>query len=94
MIMNSIFAILRLLKSLLAFRQQLRFRVYGSRSARVQPGMLILVSSANISAQAVVRQFGRSLIHIRKSRGPITLHRGTWQFISLSFDRASLTLHF
>ena len=32
----------------------------GSRSARVRPGMLILVSSANIFAQAVERQFGRS----------------------------------
>ena len=55
--------------------------------------MLILVSSANIFAQAVVRQFGRSLMYIREKGGqlycPVAPHS-----ISLAFDRVPMTLHF
>ena len=95
MIMNSVFATLRL--SLFAFSQQLRFSgsdfIIGSRSARVRPGMLILVSSANIFEQAVVRQFGRSLMYIRKKGEPNILPCGT-RSVSLAFDRAPMTLHF
>ena len=69
MIRNLVFATLRL--SLFTFSQQLRFAssefIIGLRSARVWPGMLILVSSANIFVQAVVRQLSRSLMYIRKS---------------------------
>ena len=47
----------------------------------------------NIFVQAVMRQFGRSLMYIRKRRGPIMLPCGTLQVISLGFDRVLLTLH-
>ena len=56
--------------------------------------MQMLVSSANSFAQAVVRQFGRSLMSVGKSRGPIMLPSGTPQLISLAFDKVPLTLHF
>ena len=78
MIMISAFATLRL--SLFAFSQQLRFAssefIMGSRSARVRPGMLILVSSANIFAQAVVRQFGRSFNSYSAKASAISPDRG------------------
>ena len=54
----------------------------------------MFVSSANSFAQAVVRQFNRSLMYIGKSRGPIMLPCGTPQLISLAFDKVPLTLQF
>ena len=54
---NSVFAIFRL--SLLAFSQLLSSELVAcSSSAKVQPGTVILVSSANILAQDVSRQLG------------------------------------
>ena len=97
MILSSVFATLR--QSLFTFSQQLRF----ASSEVITAWFKISESTArnaNISvicehfAQAVVRQFGKSLMHIRKSRGPIMLPCGTPQLNSLAFDRAPLTLHF
>ena len=48
-----------------------------SSSAKVQPGTVMLVSSANIIAQDIKRQLGRSFIYIKKSRGPSILPWGT-----------------
>lgn len=36
---------------------------------KLQPEILMLVSSASMFAQAVVRQFGSSFMYIKKSKG-------------------------
>ena len=76
---NSVFAMFRL--SLFAFSQLKRLLsselVACSSSAKVQPGTVMLVSSANIFAQDISRQLGRSFIYIKKSRGPSILPWGT-----------------
>ena len=56
----------------------------------MQPGTVMLVSSANIFAQEISRQLGRSLIYIKKSRGPSILPRGTPQVNLLALDNAPL----
>ena len=60
----------------------------------MQPGMAMLVSSANIFAQDISRQLGRSFIYIKKSKGPSILPWGTSQVNLLALDNAPLTLHF
>ena len=60
----------------------------------MQPGTVILVSSANILAQVVSRQLGKSFTYIKKSRGPSILPWGTPQVNLLALDNAPLTLHF
>ena len=60
----------------------------------MQPGTVMLVSSANIFAQDISRQLGRSFIYIKKSRGPSILPWGTPQVNLLPQDKAPLTLHF
>ena len=61
----------------------------------MRPVIFTLVSSVNIFAQlaVVVRQFGRSLIYIRKCSGPVILPCGTPQMMFLAFDKAPLTLN-
>ena len=65
-----------------------------SRSANVQPEILILLLSANIFAQAMVRLFGRSFMYIKKSKGLGILPCSTPQVNSLTLDDSPLTLHF
>ena len=66
-----------------------------SSSAKVQPGTVILVSLANIFAQDISRQLGRSFIYIlKKNRGPSILPWGTPQVNFLTLDNAPLTVHF
>ena len=60
----------------------------------MQPGTVILVSSANIFAQDISRQLGRSFIYIKKNRGPSILPWGTPQVDLLTLDNAPLTVHF
>ena len=84
--------------SLFAFSQLQRLLsselVACSSSVKVQPGTVILVSLANILAQDVSRQLGRSFIYIKKSRGPSILPWGTPQAYLLALDNAPLTLNF
>ena len=65
-----------------------------SSSAKVQPGTVMLVSSANIFAQDTSRQLGRSIIYVRQSKGSSILPRGTPQVNLLALDNAPLTMHF
>ena len=68
-----------------------------SSSAKVQPGMVMLVSSANIFAQDISRQIGRSFIYIRKSKGPSILLHVPWgapHVNVIALDNTPLTLHF
>ena len=63
------------------------------RLAIVFADKVILVSSANIIGTASCRQLGRSLIYIKKSKGPRKLPCGTPQVTVLADDRLPLTFH-
>ena len=65
-----------------------------SRSANVQPEILILLLSANTFTQAMVRQFGRSFMYIKKSKGLGILPCSTPQVNSPTLDDSPLTLYF
>ena len=54
----------------------------------------MLVSSAYIRGEALLRQFGRSLIYIKKRRGPIKLPCGMPQVTGRAPDSSPLTRHF
>ena len=53
--------------------------------------MVIFVSSANILAHAVLRQFGRSFTDFKKNKGPRILPCRTPHLSSLALDNAPLT---
>ena len=86
-IISSVLATFKL--NLLALNQQVRLL----SSATVFADKVILVSSANILGAAFRRQLGRSLIYIKKSKGPRILPCGTPQVTVLAVDRLPLTLH-
>ena len=94
--MNSVFAMFKL--NLFALSQQLRLFSSAftevSRSVWFVAETLMCVSSANIFADAMLRLFGKSLMYIKKSKGPIILPWGTPQLSSFAFERLPLTLHF
>ena len=52
--------------------------------------VMIFVSSANILAYAVLRQFGRAFIQIKKNKGPRMLPCGTPHLSSLALDMTFL----
>ena len=62
------------------------------RSATVFADKVILVSSANILGAATRRQLGRSLMYIKKSKGPGMLTCGMPQVTVLAVDRLPFTL--
>ena len=94
-IISSVLATFKL--NLLALNQQVRLLSSEVtailRSATVFADKVILVSSANILGAASRRQLGRSLIYIKKSKGPRILPCGTPQVTVLAVDRLPLTLH-
>ena len=94
-IISSVLATFKL--NLLALNQQVRLLSSEVtailRSATVFADKVILVSSANILGAASRRQLGRSLIYIKKSKGPRILPSGTPQVTVLAVDRLPLTLH-
>ena len=55
--------------------------------------MLILVSSANILEEAVLRQLGKSLTYIKNKRGPKLLPCGSPHVILTASDISPLTQH-
>ena len=83
--------------NLLALSQQVRLlssEVTASlRSTTVFANKVILVSSANILGAASCRQLGRSLIYIKKSKGPRMQPCGTSQVTVLAADKLPLKLY-
>ena len=94
-IMYSVLVILRL--SLFALSHKLRFDSSSFsmvlRSAALLAETVMLVSSAYIRGQALVKQFGRSLMYSKNSRGPIIDPWGTPQFIGLIPESSPFTWH-
>ena len=54
----------------------------------------MLVSSANILAVLLLRQFGRSLVQTRNDSGPNLLSCGTPHVNRIEFENLPLTAHF
>ena len=94
-IISSVLATFKL--NLLALSQQVRLLssevTAGLRSATVFADKVILVSSANILGAATRRQLGRSLMYIKKSKGPRMLPCSTPQVTVLAVDKLPFTLH-
>ena len=86
---NSVFATLRL--NLLALRQRLMLfssvLIWVSRPSMSDAAKVTFVSSAYILGEPRLKQFGKSLIKIKKRREPIIDPWGASQFKSLPLER-------